>query len=254
MLLFTWLIHLCWAEPDSSENTEQAKEFFLNGQQLYDESRYKAAIIAWEEGYEITKLPAFLKNIALAYEGMGDYSKALETLSIYRAYAPNEEQDALREWQETLEAELATQEAELQEKEAEAAAKAEHTTIVETDTYAENQNTPAETTVAPPTETDFTWKPMWTAGSAATIGLAATALTIQASRLQSNLLSSCEAAGESWLCAESAQPLQTSLDSTQTNALILWGATAAVSGLALWQLTNQQVQLTPNSITLQGRF
>ena len=102
MLLLTWLIHLAVAEPDDSVDLKQAEEFFLNGQQLYSESRYEAAIIAWQEGYDMSKMPAFLKNIALAQEAMGEYEQALNTLSIYRAYAPYEEQEGLREWQETL--------------------------------------------------------------------------------------------------------------------------------------------------------
>ena len=109
MLLLTWLIHMAMAEPDNSEDLRQAEELFLNGQQLYNEQRYNAAIIAWKEGYEMTKLPAFLKNIALAQEAMNEYSEALETLSTYRAFAPHEEQDALREWQENLETQLEEQ-------------------------------------------------------------------------------------------------------------------------------------------------
>ena len=55
------------------------------------------------------KLPAFLKNIALAHESNKNYSEAILYLKKYRAFAPFEEQEELRAWLTELESNLAQQ-------------------------------------------------------------------------------------------------------------------------------------------------
>ena len=66
MIFLFWIHNLCHAQEDVSE--ERAKELFFNGQLLYEEGEYESAVLAWERGYELTHLPAFLKNIALAHD------------------------------------------------------------------------------------------------------------------------------------------------------------------------------------------
>ena len=108
MIFLFWIHNLCHAQEDVSE--ERAKELFFNGQLLYEEGEYESAVLAWESGYELTKLPAFLKNIALAHEANNNFSDAIVYLKKYRAFAPFEEQEKLKAWLTELEEHLATQE------------------------------------------------------------------------------------------------------------------------------------------------
>lgn len=101
MFVLFWLHQLCFAEPPVSK--ERAKELFYNGQLLYEEQEFESAILAWQKGYEITQLPAFLKNIALAYEANQEYTEAIDFLKQYRAFAPFEEQEELKSWLTELE-------------------------------------------------------------------------------------------------------------------------------------------------------
>ena len=250
MLLFTWLIHLAVAEPDESVDLKQAEEFFLNGQQLYNESRYSAAIIAWQEGYEMTKMPAFLKNIALAQEAMGEFEQALNTLSVYRAYAPYEEQEGLRIWQETLEGELAERLVEQTQAENIEQSDSQEAPV---DTMRDEQ-APIETEI-PLEKQSFTWNPMWSVGAAAGLVVGSSLLTFQAASLHNQILEQCQSINDELICLNSVQSLQSDLDGTQRSALILWGASAIVSSVAIWQFSNEtSLQATPTSVSLQGRF
>jgi tetratricopeptide (TPR) repeat protein len=74
---------------------KRAKEFFENGQILYDEGRYEDAITAWEQSYRLSGLADLLFNISGAYERLGDYKDALSALNKYRAFAPAEERETL---------------------------------------------------------------------------------------------------------------------------------------------------------------
>jgi tetratricopeptide (TPR) repeat protein len=254
MLLFTWLIHFAVAEPDDSVDLKQAEEFFLNGQQLYNESRYGAAIIAWQEGYDMTKMPAFLKNIALAQEAMGEYEQALDTLSIYRAYAPHEEQEALREWQETLERELEQRQTEQAQTETANSSETQEDPVDTTQEVTTVEQVPSETEI-PPEEPGFTWNPVWSAGAATGLVVGSSLLTFQAMSLHNQILDQCQSIGDERICLSSTQTLQSDLNDTQRSALFLWGASAVVSSVAVWQFTQQtSVHATPTSISLQGRF
>ena len=81
--------------PQPSGDLERAKELYVNGQQLYGEGSYEAAILAFKEGYQLSKKPEFLYNIANAYERMGEFGQARDYLDQFRAYASNDQQEAL---------------------------------------------------------------------------------------------------------------------------------------------------------------
>jgi len=91
------------AEEPTPEELKRAEELFFNGQLLFDEQRYDKAILAWQQGYSMSKMPGFLKNIAIAQEAQGNYSAAIETVYEYRAFAPFDEQDFLKQWTTELE-------------------------------------------------------------------------------------------------------------------------------------------------------
>ncbi len=57
-----------------------AKEHFINGQEYYDQARYKDAIDEFEKAYELDAKPLLLYNIAQAYEKLGQLTKSVEYL------------------------------------------------------------------------------------------------------------------------------------------------------------------------------
>lgn len=96
-------------EPTPDE--ERAKELYNNGRQLYEEGRYEDAIAAWEEAYRVSNRALLLFNIANAYERIGAYQKAIDSLSRYRAFAPEDEREQLERRLRNLELRLAEQQA-----------------------------------------------------------------------------------------------------------------------------------------------
>ena len=90
-----------------SADTARAKELFDNGALLYDEGNYQAAILAFQESYNLSKAPVLLYNIANGYERLGDLKAARDTLNTYRAVAPAEERAALERRIANLEERLA---------------------------------------------------------------------------------------------------------------------------------------------------
>ena len=76
----------------AQDDSQVAKQFYLNGKMLFEEERYEEAIIAWEKAYEKSEKPVILYNIAIAYEKLESYQQAIDTLYRYRIYAPQEEQ------------------------------------------------------------------------------------------------------------------------------------------------------------------
>ncbi len=73
----------------------RAREFYENGEILYEEGRYEDAIVAFEEAYRLSGRPLLLFNIANAQERVGRWEEAHTTLSRYRAYATADERDTL---------------------------------------------------------------------------------------------------------------------------------------------------------------
>lgn len=82
------------AEPDPAAEA-RARELYDNGVILYDEGRYEDAIAAWEEAFRLSGRPLLLYNMANAAERLGDWDRAMELLSRYRAFAPAEERETL---------------------------------------------------------------------------------------------------------------------------------------------------------------
>ena len=94
-------------EPVVDRTDARARELFENGRVLFDEGRYRDAISAWEESYNLSKRPLLLFNIGNAYEQLGELESALEWLNRYRAFAPTEERAGLEGRIRSLEERLA---------------------------------------------------------------------------------------------------------------------------------------------------
>ncbi len=83
------------ATEASDPKIERAKELLSNGASLYNEGSYEAAILAFQEGYDLSQKPAFLYNIGNCYERLGNFEEARRYLDQYRAYAPEDEREIL---------------------------------------------------------------------------------------------------------------------------------------------------------------
>lgn len=90
----------------SPEEMERAKQLYENGDRLYNEAQYEAAIVAFREVLQITGQQELLYNIASAQERKGDLQAAIDTLNQYRIYAPPDEQSSLDRKLRTLERRL----------------------------------------------------------------------------------------------------------------------------------------------------
>ena len=260
MLLWLTFQLLAIAEPVSEE---RAKELFFNGQLLFDEAQYESAVLAWQKGYEITELPAFLKNIALAYEANQQYAEALDTLKQYRAFAPFEEQDELKQWSDELTVKLTEQEdAQKQADEA-----AELTRLAEEKKTEERKLAEAQTSmnVTNPTDSEGTSNTYPLVGliSTSVLFTTASAMTWRTAMIEQSIWDACKAYGDSTLCSGTVlQPdnLLTQFEQSQNISLALWGATIVSAGVTTWQWTrpnsNTQASLdiSPTSIRIRGHF
>lgn len=74
----------------------RARRLYLQGDRLYAEGAYLAAVEAFQEAYELSRRPLLLFNLANAYERLGRYADASDVLQRYLPYAPAHEQDSLR--------------------------------------------------------------------------------------------------------------------------------------------------------------
>ncbi len=97
------------APSDEDAKLKRAEELFNNGRQLFKEGAYEAAILAFTESYELSKLPDILYNIGNSYEKIGDFANARKYLDQYRAYAPEKERETLTRRIQNLDARLREQ-------------------------------------------------------------------------------------------------------------------------------------------------
>ena len=94
----------------SDDKLKRAEELFNNGRQLFKEGSYEAAILAFQESYDLSKLPEILYNIGNSYEKLGDFANARKYLDQYRAFAPEKERELLGRRIQNLDQRLREQE------------------------------------------------------------------------------------------------------------------------------------------------
>ena len=87
LFLLSTLPQIAFAEDDVA----RAKAFYIEGERLLAEGRYKEAIEAYQKGYDLSQKPAFLYNMAVVHIEMKEYSPAYRLLVEYRAQAPSSE-------------------------------------------------------------------------------------------------------------------------------------------------------------------
>ncbi len=257
MIFLFWLHSLCHAQEDVSE--ERAKELFFNGQMLYEEGEYESAVLAWERGYELTKLPAFLKNIALAHESDNNFADAIVYLRKYRAFAPFEEQEELRSWMTELELKRKQQ---LDEQVSEVP-------VTETDMTQETASSdiPDEKVLgtksidgkgqSPSLPKNTMLLPVLNAAGASTFIAAASISTLHTHRLYNDINTLCQLTDGGGYCSSEVQEndLLGQFKRSQTTSLLLWSAAVTGVGLTTWQATKPaQIQVTPGGFTIGGQF
>jgi tetratricopeptide (TPR) repeat protein len=201
---------------DKAANLKRAEELFFNGKRLYTEGSYEAAILAFQESYELSKEPQLLYNIGNTYERVGDFANARRYLDQYRAFAPENERDVLSRRISALD----QRQREKEQKERDAAAAA----AVNNPKTGPTQTTPTDQKPVTPTDQpkkkDRVFGPAaigLTAGVVVGLGLGV-GFGIKASGEKKQALEGCmETVGGTLLCSDASQ---SALDKRKTSALI----------------------------------
>ena len=258
------LAGVCVEAPAWAQNTEQqptdttaqrARELYDNGKRLYDEGQYENAILAWEEGYRLSKKALFLSNIGGAYERLGDLERAVTYLDQYRAFAPADEQIALQRRIAAIEQRLTQRQPGAQPEPADRTNTDEDTTTPLPDTLA----APPASTEAGRSSATVSLSLLGSGGVALAIG---SVFALQAKAAHTNALEHCSQ-GEAGdvMCSTAAQPyidkeLRTALAADVGFAV---GAIGLAAGLVV-TFTGSDVPLTPlllpggGGLSLGGRL
>jgi tetratricopeptide (TPR) repeat protein len=133
--------------PVSADVEEKARQAFARGEKLYKSQKYAEAVTAFEEGYRIKPAPAFLFDLGMTYQAMGDSQKAIEKFRAYLKATPTAEDRA------AVEAVIASEEKKLAQRATAPAAAAVATT---TKTAAATTTAAAAATPAPATTASTT--------------------------------------------------------------------------------------------------
>jgi len=275
MFLFSLFLLFSPVAIAQDDNMARAEELFYNGQLLFEDEEYKAAITAWEQGYEISKMPDFLKNITLAQEALGQYDEAIQTLNQYRALASFDDQEELKVWMEELkqkqaEAETEAQERQAEKKRIEEAKKQEQAKIEEEKRLQKEQELAKEEELILQKEALLKKEqelankkkfelppklPMWTSiGGTVLASGAAIYFTTAANSAKENIEVYCEWGTGACLYSELTdfnQTLQGDIDSYNNNKngqIIASGLAITLGAVSIWQVSSN-LSATPTSIT-----
>ena len=220
------------AGDDKAANLKRAEELFFNGKRLYTEGSYEAAILAFQESYELSKEPQLLYNIGNTYERLGDFANARRYLDQYRAFAPENERDVLSRRISALD--QRQREKEQKERDAAAAAAANNTNKNPQPTQPTDQR-PTTQPDKPPEKKDRLFGPAaigLTAGVAVGLGLGI-GFGVKASGERKQALEGCSRTDNgTQLCSDASQA---ALDKRKTSALIadVGFAVAGAAAIAL---------------------
>ena len=124
MIPLLWLLFVGAAQAQNignAEDDERAREFFISGKTLYQEGRYRDALVAFETAYRKSSRPAILRSIAYCHEKLGEFDSALAVLRRYRGLAAEEKIEGIDQAIRRIESQMiANLEADLKRTEAEA--------------------------------------------------------------------------------------------------------------------------------------
>jgi len=80
LTLGLWLLA---ASAVAQSNVELAKRYYLLGEELYNQSDYRAALEQIEKSYRLSGRPPLLHNIARCHESLGEHEKAIQYYEEY---------------------------------------------------------------------------------------------------------------------------------------------------------------------------
>jgi tetratricopeptide (TPR) repeat protein len=89
LLLWSLCAGIAMANPNA-EKDDRAREWFVNGQVLYQEGRYRDALVAFEAAYRMSARPTILRSIAYCHEQLEELEQAVDVLYRFRGLAPEE--------------------------------------------------------------------------------------------------------------------------------------------------------------------
>lgn len=235
-----------WAQ---SSDDDRAYELYQNGESLYGEGRYEAAILAWDEAYRLSKRSKILFNIASAYERMGQTQKAIDTLFTYKAFATAEKRDQVERRIRSLEARLAEEQA----------------------NPVQPQPQPEPVIPTPPPAPTPDPEPVRSAkgggpsgaglvllGTGVVVGGAGVGLGIVSAGAKSSAEAQCVQSGEQLFCSKDASADLQRHKTTAVLADIGFGVGAVAAGTGVVLLATHKGEATvgvgPNRIWMNGRF
>jgi serine/threonine-protein kinase len=69
-----------------------AEQLYKDGQAAYDDKRYDDAVVAWQQSYDLSKLPALMFNLAQAHRLAGHCTKAVEAYKSFLTLDPKSDE------------------------------------------------------------------------------------------------------------------------------------------------------------------
>ena len=241
----------------NAEDDERAREFFISGKSLYQEGRYRDALVAFETAYRKSSRPAILRSIAYCHEKLGEFDSALAVLRRYRGLADEDKIEGIDQAIRRIESQMiAFLEADLKKSEAEAYEPPPETSPV------------YESEPPPRPEPVYEERPRWRVGAGPIVlysfaGVGAVVggiFAVQAGRARTETAALCSQ-GDAIFCRDTAAK---SINQDWLYSLIadtgfgVAGA-GAVAG-TIWMVhenaspTNVQVGVGLNGVQLKGRF
>ena len=235
-MYFLWMMLLgtSFAQDESEEVIEKAKQAYKYGEQLFNEGNYPEAIKAFLRAYELTHRYQLLYNLALSYQFSADLEKARHYFEEYQRLAPAEQWNEAQQRIDNIDAILKSRE----EQESE-----------DQDKETSEQNPPTKKTIV----IKIPWwasPVMWGVGTAGVAGGLHFGIKSQA---QGELaLNYCQEG----LCIDKANDFISSSKTSAVIADVAWGVGLTAIGGALWLHVNKKSKLsvTPSSVVIRGVF
>lgn len=237
-MFFLWMVLFgtSFAQEESDEAIEKAKQAYKYGEQLFNEGNYSEAINAFLRAYKLTQRYQLLYNLALSYQFSANLEKAKYYFEEYQRLAPADQWNEAQKRIEHINAILASKEAQ------------------EEATQEENrQEEKTNTLIRKRIVIKIPWwatPAMWGVG---TVGVA--------SGLHFGMKSQAEGELANQYCIEGfcSDRAKESFSSARTSAVIAdvaWGVGLTAIGGAVWLQLNKKsaVSVTPSSFTIRGTF
>lgn len=227
-LLIT-LMTASFAQEESDESIEKAKQAYKYGEQLFNEGNYPEAIKAFLRAYELTQRYQLLYNLALSYQFSADLERAKFYFEEYQRLAPAEQWNEAQQRIDNIDA------------------------ILEQKKQNDNQENVEDVVSVEPVQNRIPkWASpvMWGVG---TVGVASGLYFGMKSQSDGNLATGyCR----DNLCSDQASVYFSSAQTSAILADIAWGVGLTSLGGALWLQINKDsaISCSPSTFAFRGVF